>query len=428
MADMRLKQAAVATAATYSQGNIEGLDDVMTRRLIASTVLTESYGGRLDVTNAQGYVGRYQAGAGWLADAGYVNGDKLRTAMAGYRSEWAWADSGNRNKMDEFLGDSSNWNNGLSLAKYKESAELQDNAFKINSDAAYRRAIKDGVLHQGDDAEQVAGFLKARHIAGYGGARAAITGGREISDSNGTSNFDYLHDISRNRDGLDQLMPSSAKHRDINVYVQDSPGNSSRPGVDGFIKEGENGANVKYIQERLSKFGYRDSYGHPISSDGDFGQKTREAVQAFQRAHGLDDDGIVGAKTMEALKKAEQSPLLSSPKHPDHRLYQQALAGVEKLPQDSFKNDQERQNAAASIAFEAKVSGLKQIDNVVLSNNGNGIFAIQGAMNDPAHHRIHIDKSQAAAEPIEKSTVQIQQEIQMPAQQSESEQRRVRMA
>lgn len=197
---------------------------------------------------------------------------------------------------------------------------------------------------------------------------------------------------------------------------------------DGILKKGENGSDVKHLQELLNKFGYRDSHGFPIGSDGDFGKKTKEAVQAFQRAHGLEDDGIIGARTMDALRKAEQSPLLSSPNHPDHRLYQQALAGIEKLPPNSFQNDLERQNAAASMVFEAKVSGLRQIDNVVLSNNGNGLFAIQGAMNDPAHHRIHIDKTQAAAEPIEKSTVQIQQEFLTPSQQVESEQRRVRMA
>lgn len=197
---------------------------------------------------------------------------------------------------------------------------------------------------------------------------------------------------------------------------------------DGILTKGESGSDVKHVQELLNKFGYHDSHGNPVASDGDFGQKTKQAVQAFQRAHGLEDDGIIGAKTMEALKRAEQSPLLSSPSHPDHRLYQQALAGIENLPQNSFQNDLERQNAAATMVFEAKVSGIRQIDNVVLSNNGNGIFAIQGAMNDPAHHRIHIDKNQAAAEPIEKSTVQIQQEIQIPAQQPENEQRRVRMA
>lgn len=229
------------------------------------------------------------------------------------------------------------------------------------------------------------------------------------------------------RQDLPNLVVGSSAIRTEAAFVTALP-RQNHTAANEDLKKGENGTDVKHIQELLNKFGYRDSRGHPIASDGDYGQKTKEAVQAFQRAHGLEDDGIIGAKTMEALKRAEQSPLLSSPNHPDHRLYQQALAGIEKLPLNSFRNDHERQNAAASMVFEAKVSGLRQIDNVVLSNNGNGIFAIQGAINDPAHHRIHIEKNQAAAEPIEKSTVQIQQEVQMPAQQAESEQRRVKMA
>src|ERR1051325_6007941 len=186
MADRR--EHAVATAQAYHQGNIAGLDDAMTRRLVASVVMTESSGGNLSVTNKQGYVGRYQAGAGWLADAGYVDKDKLQEAMKGYGSEWAWASKGH---MTEFLNDPSNWKHGLSLDKYKGSAELQDDAFRINSGKAYNQAVKNGWLHEDDKPEKIAGFLKARPIAGYGGAVAAATGGRVMRDSNGTSNYDY---------------------------------------------------------------------------------------------------------------------------------------------------------------------------------------------------------------------------------------------
>ena len=69
MADTR-EDRAVATAQAYNRGNIGGLDDTMSRRLVASVVLTESNGGDLGITNNLGYTGRYQAGAGWLADAG----------------------------------------------------------------------------------------------------------------------------------------------------------------------------------------------------------------------------------------------------------------------------------------------------------------------------------------------------------------------
>ncbi|MEO6173332.1 MAG: peptidoglycan-binding domain-containing protein, partial [Arenimonas sp.] len=148
-------------------------------------------------------------------------------------------------------------------------------------------------------------------------------------------------------------------------------------------------------------------------------------VKAFQKAHGLVADGDVGVDTFTELKtsrpavtapapsltiNADHSPLLSNPNHPEHALYKQALTGIEKLPATTFKSEQERQNAAASLVFEAKVSGLSKIDTVALSSNGAGLFAVQGAMNDPAHSRIYVDKAQVSAQPIEKSTQQLQQE------------------
>lgn len=213
--------------------------------------------------------------------------------------------------------------------------------------------------------------------------------------------------------------------------------------ADGVLRQGEGGAEVTRLQERLIALKVKDAQGNPLVPDGDFGGKTKQAVEAFQRAHGLVDDGIVGKDTFAALKKAEaavvaptaqpvvparadQSPLLSNPAHPDHALYRQALTGMEKLPTGTFRNEQERQNAAASVVFEAKVSGMNRIDNVALSTNGSGLFAVQGAMNDPAHQRIYLDKAQAVAQPVEKSTQQLQQENLLSAQsvQGQDQQRR----
>jgi len=209
--------------------------------------------------------------------------------------------------------------------------------------------------------------------------------------------------------------------------------------ADGVLRQGERGPQVTKLQEQLNALGFKDAQGKALVPDGDFGGKTKHAVEAFQRARGLVDDGVVGKDTFAALKKSEpaavvaptsppvvagktdQSPLLSNRNHPDHTLYKQALVGLDKLPPSTFKNEQERQNAAASVAFEAKVTGLTKIDNVALSTNGSGLFALQGAMNDPAHQRVFVDKVQAAAQPIEKSTQQIQQDVQLaqPTQQDQ---------
>lgn len=65
----------------------------------------------------------------------------------------------------------------------------------------------------------------------------------------------------------------------------------------GTVKRGSRGADVTYLQQRLTAIGYGTG-----AIDGIFGQKTFEAVKAFQAEHGLGVDGIVGAKTWAALQ------------------------------------------------------------------------------------------------------------------------------
>lgn len=398
MADRR--DNAVATAQSYHQGNIAGLDDAMTRRLIASTVMTESNGGDLGITNRQGYTGRYQAGAGWLADVGYVDADKLHEAMKGYRSEWAWASNGH---MTEFLNDPGNWKHGLSLAQYKGSAELQNQAFKVNSDKAYQQAIKAGVLHEDDAPTKIAGFLKARHIAGQGGATAAVTGGRVIRDSNGTSNYDYLHDITRNRDGLGQRMgrgtkqPAHTPTQETGAHVQSTH---------GVLLQGAHGAVVSALQGDLCKLGYTDARGHALKMDGDFGPNTQYALEKFQAEHGLLRDGKVGHDTRAALlaaSLANAAPGLDDNRNPDHMLYEQAFAGVKKIDADMGRpSDQHSTNLAAALVVAAKAQGLTRIDTVAISEDGSRTFAVQDT--SPIRVMADVPTAQAVHTPIEQSS------------------------
>ena len=177
----------------------------MTRRLIASTVLTVSRGGDPAASDRLGFVGRYRAGADFLAEAGYIDKDKFDQAMVGHRSESAWAKSGG---MATFLEDASNWKGGLALEAYKLSPERQDLAFKLNAESDYGRAREQGFIGEDEKPGRVAGFLKAAHIVGFNSAREAMIGGRAYRDFNGVSNYDHIHDISRNGDGLDALMAS----------------------------------------------------------------------------------------------------------------------------------------------------------------------------------------------------------------------------
>ena len=59
---------------------------------------------------------------------------------------------------------------------------------------------------------------------------------------------------------------------------------------------------TKWIQNKLKSFGYNRG-----AADGIFGQNTKNAVIAFQRAKGLIADGIVGPKTWSKLLGLSQS-------------------------------------------------------------------------------------------------------------------------
>jgi len=69
-------------------------------------------------------------------------------------------------------------------------------------------------------------------------------------------------------------------------------------GDDTLTKVGDQNANVTLIQTVLSKNGYPTG-----GIDGIFGEKTRQAVIAFQSAQGLQADGIVGPLTWNAIQK-----------------------------------------------------------------------------------------------------------------------------
>ena len=207
-----VKKNAVNTAMSWKAGNIGALDDSATRRLVASTVATESAGGNHTLTNKGGYLGRYQTGAGYLAMTGMIKGGSaaVRAAKArdGYanRSDWDWGLSGGQKR---FLKNSNNWANGLSYEKYMNSPELQDIAFQRGTSVNYRSLERAGVL-RGKSPAQVAGLLKAAHLGGVGNAIKVAKGGVGASDANGTSTRKYYNDIALNKDGLGGNYTSSA--------------------------------------------------------------------------------------------------------------------------------------------------------------------------------------------------------------------------
>lgn len=65
--------------------------------------------------------------------------------------------------------------------------------------------------------------------------------------------------------------------------------------------KGTTGTQVKAVQERLMELGYMD-YDEPTEK---YGSATKEAVELFQRRHGLTVDGYIGEETYDRLMRAD---------------------------------------------------------------------------------------------------------------------------
>ncbi len=110
---------------------------------------------------------------------------------------------------------------------------------------------------------------------------------------------------------------------------------------------------------------------------------------------------------------ADDSPSLhrvpsstAEPIDADRALYMQIRAGVERLDAEHGKPwDESSQRMSASLLVLAKEQGLSRVDHVVLNNptenlaRGERVFIVEGAMDDPAHRRGHMNTVDALRAP-----------------------------
>lgn len=209
-----------------------------------------------------------------------------------------------------------------------------------------------------------------------------------------------------------------------------SHGAVSAPGAaaaNGVLINGARGDEVQAMQQKLADLGYTGRNGAPLVADGHFGPGTLQAVQQFQRDQQLTVDGKAGRGTLGALDAATQQlqqqadqavpamqPSMATPGHADNPRYQQTLEKLQALEQQRsdgglsplFKDRGQLENAAGQVAYESKVAGLSQVDTVVARPDGQGVFAVQGQLGDPAAHRTYVDLAQAVGQDLHASTRQ----------------------
>lgn len=101
-----------------------------------------------------------------------------------------------------------------------------------------------------------------------------------------------------------QLMAKDQEIQDLKYQVESGrqalpATNFTAANTDRYNMLRVSGVSALDVQKALSRAGY-----DPGPMDGRLGKKTRSAVKAFQRSHGLTADGVVGEKTWAALRSA----------------------------------------------------------------------------------------------------------------------------
>ncbi|MDY1548008.1 peptidoglycan-binding domain-containing protein [Luteibacter sahnii] len=182
------------------------------------------------------------------------------------------------------------------------------------------------------------------------------------------------------------------------------------------LKQGANSPDVRHVQESMKALGFTGSNGKPLEADGRFGPQTKEAVQAFQRAHHLNDDGIVGKDTLKAIQEAAKvdktpsashTPLLNDRAHPAHGMYEQALAGMQDFERRmGHASGPHTHNVSGALTAAAVRAGLDRIDHVAVSDDASKAYAMQGDVSSPFKRHAEVDVAHAARTPLAESSTQ----------------------
>ena len=219
--------------------------------------------------------------------------------------------------------------------------------------------------------------------------------------------------LERARSERNDLVEMAERRPDIDVLGADDEDRRAERAspdallhrVDGnalVLRQGSHGERVLELQRALAVLDVRDASGRALAADGDFGARTRQAVEAFQRSQGLEVDGQVGPETLEALSRARSAARAAEHPLEHDGLLEQARDGIDRLPEATFAGDGERANAAAALASASRARSLSRIDHVVLAGGDAGFIAVQGALHDPAHRRVYVDRAQAIDPLIER--------------------------
>lgn len=292
--------------------------------------------------------------------------------------------------------------------------------------------------------KELSKYINDKH-ANYEGARRII---------NGTDKAGLIAGYARDWEKkVPDLVKAAKEH---GVQVHEVAPREKHHGHHHRGHHGVHGSDVVELQTKLGQLGYLvDPHGKPIKADGKFGPHTHGAVKAFQHDHHLKETGATDPATLKAIdatlkereaqtQAAPTTPPITGQMHTSNRpaeqqvggsgladsaLYKQALAGLEKYNAEHRipSTNEQNQNIAGALAVEAQAKGLKQIDHVEPSGNGNRIIAVQGTPGHVHSRVVDVDTMVALNTPVAQSSqaftvVQLVQQAQQQAPQHDNQQ------
>lgn len=157
------------------------------------------------------------------------------------------------------------------------------------------------------------------------------------------------------------------------------------------------------------KWAMPDAAGHQIElPDPDplsFGQRLVPGLMLKHRLdlHGM--DAVIKAQDLQSSRQPHASAL-----QPGSQLFNDAVVRLDsQREQLGLRDDTAFLNTAASVAARAGSDGLQRIDHLLPNRQGDGLIAVQGRMDDPAHLRSQVQTASAANEPAQGNVSQLQQ-------------------
>lgn len=212
----------------------------------------------------------------------------------------------------------------------------------------------------------------------------------------------WQHDLQQVLDRISPRDPPQAfALRDgLPGYLRVRPEPATPAPLPHVLRPGDRGEHVRELQLALDRFGIRDGQGRPLVADGQFGARTRQAVENFQLWNGFETSGVADREMLQLFRDPSHSA------HPEHATYLRIRSGIRTIDEGNGKayDEGSERISRCLLALCRGADGvvLRRVDHVVSGTSGN-LFAIEGRLDDPAQRRVVVRAAEAASIPVEES-------------------------